>query len=338
MALKIDFVVTWLDSSDPEWQKQFAVFKEKETGRTEKARFRNLDVFRYWFRAIELYAPWVNKVYLVTNGTVPTWINPNHPKLVLVKHSDYIPNELLPTFNSRTIELFLHKIQGLSEHFVYFNDDCILNSPTLPELFFKNGLPCDNNVETIFNVPQYNKNDKFGTYMSLMADIGVINAHFRRWNTVKQSLRRWYGFHLGLNGIMTSLFIKRNYKFVGFKWRHYEQPFLRSTFEQVWKEEPELLLQSCTKFRTDVSVNPYIFRYWQFATNKFHPSKSYKVKVFTLRQSLLKSVGDSLNDKSIISVCLNDTAKCPEEEYQLINRELQELLEKKFNTKSAYEI
>lgn len=55
----IDFVVTWLDSSDQEWQTQFAKYKEKETGQMESARFRNLDIFRYWFRAVEQYAPWV---------------------------------------------------------------------------------------------------------------------------------------------------------------------------------------------------------------------------------------------------------------------------------------
>ena len=145
----IDFVVTWQDSSDPEWQKQFAKYKEEETGRTENARFRNLDTLRYWFRAVEQYAPWVNKVYLVTNGTFPKWINANHPKLVLVKHSDYIPEEFLPTFNSITIELFMHRIKGLSEHFVYFNDDFFLNAPTKPELFFRNGLPCDHNKESL---------------------------------------------------------------------------------------------------------------------------------------------------------------------------------------------
>ena len=174
----IDFVVTWLDSSDPAWQKEFVKFKKETTESTESARFRNLDIFNYWFRAVEQFAPWVNKVFLVTNGTFPKWINRSHPKLVLVKHSDYIPEEFLPTFNSITIELFMHKIKGLSEHFVYFNDDFFLNSPTKPELFFCNGLPRDNNKETIFNVPIYTKTDRFETWLSLMCDIGVINAHF----------------------------------------------------------------------------------------------------------------------------------------------------------------
>ena len=108
-----------------------------------KGRFREMNIFRYWFRAVERYAPWVNKVFLVTNGKFPDWINPDNPKLVLVKHEDYIPEEYLPTFNSCTIELHLHRIKDLSEHFVYFNDDIMLNGLVSPDYFFKNELPCD---------------------------------------------------------------------------------------------------------------------------------------------------------------------------------------------------
>ena len=68
---------------------------------------------------MEQYAPWVNKVYLVTNGTFPEWVNAECPKLVLVRHEDYIPEKFLPTFSSHTIELNMDKIPGLSEHFVY---------------------------------------------------------------------------------------------------------------------------------------------------------------------------------------------------------------------------
>ena len=152
---KIDFVVTWLDSNDSEWQKEYEFYKTKEKGDMSKARFRDMNLFRYWFRSVETYAPWVNKVFLITNGKFPDWINKNNPKLVLVKHEDYIPKEFLPTFNSITIELHMHKIKGLSEHFVYFNDDMILNAPVTPDYYFKEGLPCDLNKETCFNVPIY---------------------------------------------------------------------------------------------------------------------------------------------------------------------------------------
>ena len=127
--LQIDFVVTWLDSSDPEWQKSLALYSTNSKGCTEKARFCSTDFFMYWFRAVERYATWVHKIFLVTNGKFPDWINIDCPKLELITHENYIPNKFLPTFNSRTIEFFFHKIEGLSEHFVYFNDNMLLNSP-----------------------------------------------------------------------------------------------------------------------------------------------------------------------------------------------------------------
>ena len=106
---KIDFVVTWLDSNDPEWQKQYAHFKPNAKGDTGKGRYREMNTFHYWFRSVEEYTPWVNKIFIVTNGKFPDWINKNNPRLVLVKHEDYIPQEFLPTFNSCTIELHKKK-------------------------------------------------------------------------------------------------------------------------------------------------------------------------------------------------------------------------------------
>ena len=333
----IDFVVTWLDSSDEEWQRQFAYYKEQCTGRTEAARFRNMNIFRYWFRAVEQYAPWVNKVFLVTNGTFPQWINDEHPKLVLVKHSDYIPEELLPTFNSRTIELFMHRIKGLSEQFVYFNDDFFLNAPVLPEYYFYDGLPCDCNEESMMNVPIYNNQDKYGIYMSILANIGVLNDHFDRRKTVHQSLRRWYGFHLGKRGLLLSYMLRRSRKFIGFQWRHFEQPFLKSVIEDAWEKAPEQLLASCTKFRREVSLTPYFFRYWQFASNRFYPVKLYNSKHYNIRLSKLKRVEHVLQDTTILSVCLNDTAICPDDEFDVIKREIQRMLEQKFPSKSSFE-
>ena len=91
--MEIDFVVTWLDSSDPKWQEEFRKYKGiTTTADQSKARYRDWDFFKYWFRAVEKYAPWVHKVYVITNGTFPNWINTNCEKLVLVKHSDYIPH------------------------------------------------------------------------------------------------------------------------------------------------------------------------------------------------------------------------------------------------------
>lgn len=80
--------------------------------------------------------PWVHKIYLITCGQVPDWMNKEaDDRLVIVNHSDYIPKEYLPTFSSHPIELNLHRIKELSEHFIYLNDDYFVINETSPEDF-----------------------------------------------------------------------------------------------------------------------------------------------------------------------------------------------------------
>ena len=336
--IQIDFVVTWLDSSDPEWQKSLAIYSHKSTGHKEKARFRSTDFFLYWFRAVERYAPWVHKVYLVTNGKFPDWINKDCPKLELVKHADFIPTEYLPTFNCRTIEMHLHNIKGLLEHFVYFNDDMILNSPVKPDYYFKNGLPCDINNETCFNVPIYTPKDKFGNYISMLADIGIINCHFNRKKTVFQSPKRWYGLHLGIKGLIMNSVLWNKRLFVGFSNYHTEQTYLKSVFEELWEKEPDVLKASCTRFREDNTVNNYLFRYWQLAKNLFYPMRRKSSFFFLIDRNVVTSIEKTLKEEKSISVCLNDSGLCSEENFIYINKELQRIFDKKFPNKSSFEL
>ena len=123
----IDVVITWVDSNDLNWQKEREKYldpsfsKNKHVGAMN--RYQDQGTLQYIFRGIEKHMPWVRKVFLVTCGHYPVWLNLNYDKLVLVKHEDFIPKEYLPTFNSNSILINLHRIKSLSEHFIYFNDD-----------------------------------------------------------------------------------------------------------------------------------------------------------------------------------------------------------------------
>lgn len=335
---KIDFVVTWLDSSDPKWQEQYEYYKQNAKGDKGKARFREMNIFQYWFRAVERYAPWVNKVFLITNGKFPDWINKDNPKLVLVKHEDYMPTDILPTFNSCAIELYMHRIKGLSEHFVYFNDEMLLNGPITPDYYFKNGLPCDYNKETCLNVPIYTKTERFGIYMSMLADIGIVNAHFNRWKTVCQSPKRWLGPHLGLKGLIMSGILMKQRLFVGFSNFHTEQAYLKSTFEDVWEKEPDFLSGSCTRFREDVIANPYLFRYWQLAQNKFYPQKRKFATFHFFDRSVASGIEKALFNPQIASICLNDSSLCPDDDFEYLDSHITKWFEQKFPEKSSFEL
>ncbi|MBR6159158.1 MAG: Stealth CR1 domain-containing protein, partial [Lachnospiraceae bacterium] len=127
--MKIDFVITWVDGNDPEWRKEKEKYSGKTTGDDREKRYRDWELLRYWFRGVENCAPWVNKIHFVTCGHLPDWLDTGHPKLNIVNHKDYIPEQYLPTFSCRPIELNLHRIPGLSDDFVYFNDDMFLLRP-----------------------------------------------------------------------------------------------------------------------------------------------------------------------------------------------------------------
>lgn len=141
----IDAVYTWVDSDDPFWRRQMRE-SLAEIGQSDEAidadlrRFRNHDELRYSLRSLEKFAPWVRRIYLVTAGQTPSWLNTAAPRLHVVHHEAIFPDqECLPTFNSHAIELNLHRIPGLSRRFLYFNDDLFLGRSCAEADFFRAG-------------------------------------------------------------------------------------------------------------------------------------------------------------------------------------------------------
>ena len=193
MDNKIDFVLIWVDGGDEAWRKE----KNKYAGLPDdtingEIRFRDWDNLKYWFRGVEKFAPWVNNVYFVTCGHYPKWLNLDCPKLKFIKHSDYIPEKYLPTFSSHTIELNLHRIEGLSEKFVYFNDDTFLTKKVTPEDFFKNDLPLRKVDEVILP-----GEDDFMSYVQMTNSI-VIKSHFDKHEVIKKNFSKFFSLKNGL--------------------------------------------------------------------------------------------------------------------------------------------
>ena len=333
---KIDFIVTWVDSTDPEWIKAYNHYRP-EKPITDAARFRDWQIFRYWFRSVERYAPWVNRVFLVTNGTFPDWINPECEKLVLVKHSDYMPEKYLPTFNSNAIELNFGRIKELSEHFVLFNDDHFLNAPVEPDYYFREGLPCDYNFESPYSNRIYTRENHYGIGITKYCNVAILNRHFNRRNVVRQAWSKWYGKHLFWKPLLLSLLMLGREKFEHFIMLHLEQPMLKSIFQEVWEKEPEVLDRSCTRFRSDTDLNQFIIRYWQFASNKFYPIKKSGIAYQRYNQDILTDLQKVVLEERYKTVCINDTTYCNEKDYQLASKIVRECFERKFPNTSMFE-
>ena len=140
---KVDFVFPYVDGNDPIWQEVYKEERRKNDlpTRISNVRFRQWDNLKYLFRGIEKFAPWIGNVYMIVSNKeqVPEWVDTNEVNIVL--HSDIIPEQFLPTFNSCTIEMFLGNIKGLSERFIYANDDMFFLRAVEEEDYFVNAVP-----------------------------------------------------------------------------------------------------------------------------------------------------------------------------------------------------
>lgn len=130
----VDAVYLWVDGGGSRRSKQRAIYRNLGNAPAlvdccKTYQFRDNGELRYSLRSLEAFAPWIAKVHIVTDGQVPCWIDPSHPKLNLVNHRTIFRDDNhLPTFNSNAIELNLHRIPHLSRKFLYLNDDTFLGS------------------------------------------------------------------------------------------------------------------------------------------------------------------------------------------------------------------
>ncbi len=264
----IDIVVPWVDGSDPAWQTEKALYSGETAGDSRNIRYRDWDTLRYWFRGVERFAPWARKVHFVTWGHIPPWLNTDNERLHIVRHSDYIPQEYLPTFSSHTIELNLHRIEGLAEQFVYFNDDTFLVGPIPETWWFRDGLPCDQGI-----IGPYVADFRGSIAGIACNDTEIINSHFKRGEVMRQKPLNWFNPKYGklnlfnLAGLMWQ-------SFTGFMYEHFPNAYLRSTYETLWALEYDVLhATSLRKFRDKRDVNQYVMRDWQLASNQFVPRR-----------------------------------------------------------------
>lgn len=264
--MDIDFVLAWVDGGDPEWVRLRNGYCE-ESKKINEAQYRDWGVLKYWFRAVEAYAPWVRKIHFVTCGQTPQWLNTAHPKLHLVNHTDYIPAEYLPTFSSHAIELNFHRIPGLTEQFVYFNDDMYLNDTVSHTDFFVDGHPCDSAILEQL-VPSVMRDD---FKHILCNDMAFVNDHFRKHAVMRRDPAKWFSPKYG-KMLLKNIYYGMPKGFSAFHNSHVPSAMLKSTYEKVWELEPEVLHCTCkNRFRGLNDVNQYIMSYYNICTGNFEP-------------------------------------------------------------------
>ena len=292
----MDIVITYVDGNDPVWRQDY----EKYTNvPVMQKRFRDWGTLKYLLRGVETRMPFIRNVYLVVShpSQIPQWAETS--KLNIVLHKDIIPEEYLPTFNCNPIEMHLHRIPGLDEEFLYFNDDMFPVGDCRPEDFFRDGKAV------------------IGYYTHLFAS-GMYKKICR--NSDRLARRA-----LGLRP--SCLFTRP---------QHICSPMLKSECEEIYeKVKEEILKTTACRVRTENDLNQYLFldymNYKGLVIHEKISNKHFSVAV----ASAEKLRGFLLNPTSNL-VCINDV-HLNESRYESLRTAIHESFEAAFPNKSVYE-
>lgn len=332
---KIDFVLLWVDGSDKEWRKERDSYRPSSSMDNREVRYRDWGLLRYWFRGVEKFAPWVNKVYFVTYGHLPLWLNLDNPKLRIVKHSDFMPFNSLPTFNSNALELNLHRIVGLENQFVLFNDDVFLIDKVEPSQFFDNGRPCD---MAAFEPLIVNHNDIGFSYM-MLNNSAVIARYFTKSEFIKRNWSKLF-FGTPLRYSIYNLIEMAFPYYTGFHTVHGPAPMLKTTYQKLWSIEDvykDLITTTNHKFRSREDVTQYLFREWNKQEGNFRALNLYKTfRFLTIKDALnIRALRHKLKGMKII--CINDSDSVSDS-VRMIKENLRLEMNRILGDKSSFEV
>ncbi|MFE6623951.1 stealth family protein [Streptomyces sp. NPDC057740] len=141
VTFPVDVVYTWVDGEEPAMRAKRARYQDRGIAEildkeTNASRYTSHDELKYSLRSLAMYADFVRHIYIVTDGQKPHWLDDRAEGITVVDHRDIFPPDVLPVFNSHAIETRLHHIPGLSEHYLYFNDDVFVGRRVTAEHFF----------------------------------------------------------------------------------------------------------------------------------------------------------------------------------------------------------
>jgi hypothetical protein len=312
--MDIDVIYTWVDGSDPDFIKSKSQYTQQLHVGNKSNRYHDNGELRYSLRSVSMYAPWVRYIHIVTNGQKPAWLNFDHPQIKLVTHAEIFKwKDHLPTFNSQAIECHLHRVPGLAEHFIYFNDDCFLGGPVTPAMFFSQA----GRIVLHAGTPELPS----GAY-----DAAKESAHMAAIKNTQALLVKTFGSD-------------KRYSFAS----HQATALTKSLMQEIENRWPHLIERcSRSRFRStdDIALCRAMWNNYAYFTRQGEYQRfQWMVRGWNYDlEFTAKSVADILNKKPLF-FCLND-----ERHKEVLNppaKEVADALHKLFNTlypnKSPYE-
>lgn len=309
--MDIDLVYLWVNGNDPQWlaKRNACIGKTEEKSAVNcDGRYADNDELKYSLRSIEKYAPWLRRIFIVTDNQVPVWLDTANPKVRIVDHKEIMPDVCLPCFNSAVIEHFLYRIPGLAEHFIYANDDMFINKPVTPETFFgKDGLP----------IVRFNRRP-FRKWTLLFKE----KVQGKRLSNYVQTIRN-----------SAELVEKKYGKYYGGKTHHNIDAYLRSDYEhaaKVFEDEIRTTLPNHVRSENDIQRN--IYSYVSLAEKRAHLHYVTQRTSFRLHIQNESHYG-KLERYNPILFCMNDSQYAKDCD----RKRAAAFLDKRFPEKSQYE-
>ena len=300
----MNYVLPFVDCNDPIWLEQYrtAFHFNDCINQMDKSRFRPFNTLKYAFRSVAVNMPFVDKIVLIvsTESQVPDWVNRDTVRIVT--HDEFMPMNHLPTFNSSAIESDMWRIDGLSERFVYGNDDFFAMNPMKESDFFDDDAPRLN-----FEASDYAIKNIFRMCcrkgMDMAADaVGVPHSDDR-------------------------LLLKPQHCMKGIR---------TASMKEVGQKCADRIEIAISITRHWSNVTGYLYHYYEYYQGNYKPfKKSYKyIRISNDYQAVI----DAIRDQSIDMLCINDAGDLDDEHYQEACEALNEAFEERFPNESKFEI
>lgn len=254
----LDAVITYVDSRDENWKREYNMFVKRPLEEVEN-RFRSYDCLDLQIKLIRKNMKFVDNVYVIVSSTsqVPDNVK-NMDGVKIVTHKEIIPKRYLPCFNSCTIEMYMYNIKELKENFIYFNDDMFVVSKCEETDFIKNG-------KFIIDYEYKDFDPEFATPF----EMNVINAN----RLVDKS---------------ATTFIKP---------AHFCMPLNKNHITEVWVMHKNEIEKSMTRTRHRNNINFYTFIDYEIV-NKNAVWKEIPSKYFTTLDNLELQYQDIIEKKA----------------------------------------
>ena len=315
----VDMVYLWCEDNPKraqlreEWKEKMGLIKQRSSDDLiGKARYVSNDELKYSLRSVEKYAPWVNKIYIITDNQVPKWLNLKHPKIKIVDHKEIMPEDIRPVFSSVTIEYAIPNIPNLSEHFLLANDDTMFANPVKKEDFFKDGKPI------------YIFSDSLPKNQTRMWD-----SYLRTIDNAYNLVSNKYGKYNGIRRLP----------------HHNIDPYVKSTMIEANKTfRKELYTTMRSRFRSDSDIQRVFYSYYAILKDKAYykiQKPGYNIISYLTGKYQLVSDYFTINGikyikrkiKKIKMFCTNDTHRVSDQQRQVYGLYMDEI----FPEKSQFE-